>query len=234
MPDTVHRTENDDIVDRDAWTSRRIELLEAEKDLIRRHDELVAARRALPWVRVSADHRFDTDEGERSLLDLFGDHTQLVVYHFMFGDDWDEGCPSCSFWADNFDGIDVHLAARDVSFVVSSTAPLDRLLEYRQRMGWSFRWVSSGGGTFNRDFGVTGSDSYNYRPVEEPIGESPGLSVFVRRGDEVFHTYSTYARGLEVFNGAYQLLDLVPKGRDEDELPWTMAWLRRHDQYEAG
>ena len=222
-----------DIVDRDIWTSRRVELLEAEKRLMREHDRVAAARRDLPWVEVSTEYRFDTEQGQRSLSDLFGRHSQLVVYHFMFGDDWDEGCPSCSFWADNFDGIDVHLAARDVAFVASSTAPLDRLLAYRARMGWSFDWVSSGGGTFNHDFAVAGSDTYNFRPVDEPIAESPGLSVFARRGDDVFHTYSMYARGLEVFNGAYQLLDLVPKGRDEDELPWTMEWLRRHDQYET-
>lgn len=222
-----------DIVDRDIWTSRRVELLEAEKRLMREHDRVAAARRDLPWVEVSTEYRFDTEQGQRSLSDLFGRHSQLVVYHFMFGDDWDEGCPSCSFWADNFDGIDVHLAARDVAFVASSTAPLDRLLGYRDRMGWSFDWVSSGGGTFNRDFGVAGSDTYNFRSVAEPIAESPGLSVFARRGDDVFHTYSMYARGLEVFNGAYQLLDLVPKGRDEDELAWTMEWLRRHDRYEA-
>ena len=151
----------------------------------------------------------------------------------MFGQDWDAGCPSCSFWADGFDGVIVHLAQRDTAFVAVSTAPLESLLAYRDRMGWSFPWVSSGGTSFNRDFAVTGSTSYNYTPTDEPIDELPGLSTFVRRDDRVFHTTSVYARGLDIFNAAYQLLDLTPLGRHEDDLPWSMAWLRRHDEYDG-
>ena len=221
------------IATREDWELARLELLEAEKEHSRRSDDLARRRQALPWVRVERDYVFDSEQGPRTLADLFDGHGQLIVYHFMFGADWEEGCPSCSFWADNYDGLAPHLAARDVALVAASIAPLDRLLAYRERMGWSFPWVSTAGTSFNRDFEVTGSRRYNYRPTEEPIDELPGLSVFARDGDDIFHTYSAYARGLDVFNSAYQLLDMVPKGRDEDELPWSMAWLRRHDQYDG-
>ncbi len=226
MPD--HR-----VATRADFEAAREELLEAEKNLTRLHDDVARKRRDLPWVRVDTGYLFETESGPRWLAYLFGEHSQLIVWHFMFGHDWDEGCPSCSFWADGYDGVLSHLAARDVALVAVSTAPLDRLLDYRQRMGWAFPWVSSGGTSFNRDFEVAGSDRYNYRPSDEPIGELPGFSVFAREGNEVFHTYSAYSRGLDIFNNAYQMLDMVPKGRDEDELPWSMAWLRRHDQYEA-
>ncbi len=206
-------------------------LLEREKAHVRAGDELAAARRALPWVRVDEPYTFATEHGDRTLAELFDGRSQLAVYHFMYDPSWEEGCVSCSFWADNFNGIDAHLAARDVSFVVSSAAPLDQLLAYRERMGWSFNWVSAVGTSFNSDFEVGGSMRFNYRPTNEPIGESPGLSMFAMHDDAVHHTYSTYARGLEVFNGAYQLLDLAPRGRDEQDLPWTMAWLHRHDAY---
>lgn len=219
------------IATRADWERARLELLDAEKAHMRAGDELAARRRELPWVPVETDYVFATEHGERSLADLFDRRGQLVVMHFMYGEGWEEGCPSCSFWADNYDGTLEHLAARDVSFVAASTAPLDDLLAYRSRMGWSFPWVSTGGTTFNRDFEVAGSQRYNFRPTDGPIDESPGLSVFALDNGQVFHTYSTYARGLEVINGTYQLLDLAPKGRDEDDLPWTMAWLRRHDSY---
>jgi predicted dithiol-disulfide oxidoreductase (DUF899 family) len=219
------------VASRDEWLSARLALLAAEKDLSRRHDELSRQRRALPWVPVDADYRFETSAGTRSLTDLFDGRTQLLVYHFMFGPDWDEGCPSCSFWADNFNGIDVHLAHRDVTFLAVSRAPLQRLQQYRERMGWTFDWVSSFGTTFNEDFGVTNAATYNYAPVEQPAEEMPGLSAFALRDGDVYHTYSCYSRGLDAFNGAYQLLDLAPKGRDEDELEWPMAWLHRHDAY---
>lgn len=221
------------VATREEWEAARIELLAAEKAHSRLSDELARQRQALPWVRVDETYEFDTEQGTRSLDELFGGHSQLIVYHFMFGTDWPEGCPSCSFWADNYDGIGVHLAARDVAFTAVSTAPLDQLLAYRDRMDWSFPWVSSAGSTFNRDFEVTGSSRYNYAATDEPIDQLPGLSVFAREDDTVFHTYSAYARGLDVFNSAYQLLDMVPKGRDEDGLPWTMEWLRRHDQYDG-
>lgn len=219
------------VVDHSAWETARLELLAREKELTRLGDEVARRRRALPWVAVETEYTFDTQAGRRTLAELFDGRSQLVVYHFMFGFDWDEGCPSCSFWADSFDGLGAHLADRDVSFVVSSNASLDRLLAYRERMGWSFPWVSAGGSAFNLDYEVAGSTRFNYRDTAEPIGESPGISVFALDGDQVFHTYSAYARGLEPFNAAYHLLDLVPKGRDEDDLAWTMAWLRRHDQY---
>ncbi len=219
------------IASRDEWLHERVQLLAREKDLSRRRDELARARRALPWVRVEQDYRFDTVDGERSLSELFDRCSQLVVYHFMFGPDWDQGCPSCSFWADNYNGITVHLAHRDATLIAVSRAPLDTLQTYRNRMGWTFNWVSSLGSTFNQDYGVTQAATYNYTPVDHPAEEAPGLSAFVRHHGEVFHTYSCYARGLDVFNTAYQILDITAKGRDEDALPWTMAWLHRHDQY---
>ncbi len=219
------------VATRDEWLRQRVALLEAEKELTRRKDAVAKARRELPWVAVEEDYRFDTADGERALADLFDGRGQLLVYHFMFGTDWDEGCPSCSFWADNYNGVTAHLAARDTTLVAVSTAPLEKLHAYRARMGWSFPWVSSAGSTFNRDYGVSHASTYNYRPVEQLMEESPGLSVFARHAGRVFHTYSCYARGLDAFNTAYALLDVTPKGRDEDELPWTMAWLRRHDQY---
>ena len=219
------------IASRDEWLHERVQLLAREKDLSRRRDELARARRALPWVRVEQDYRFDTVDGERSLSELFDRCSQLVVYHFMFGPDWDQGCPSCSFWADNYNGTTVHLAHRDATLIAVSRAPLDTLQTYRNRMGWTFNWVSSLGSTFNQDYGVTQAATYNYTPVDHPAEEAPGLSAFVRDHGEVFHTYSCYARGLDVFNTAYQILDITAKGRDEDALPWTMAWLHRHDQY---
>ncbi len=219
------------IAPREEWLRARLDLLQAEKELTRHRDELSRRRRALPWVRIDKDYRFDTEDGPRSLPELFEGRSQLLVYHFMFGPEWPEGCPSCSFWADNFDGVGVHLAHRDVTFLAVSRAPLDRLLAYRSRMGWTFPWVSSSGSDFNLDFGVSDSPTYNYAPSEAPQEELPGLSAFAQRDGEVFHTYSCYARGLDAFNGAYQLLDLTPKGRDEDGLEWPMAWVRRHDAY---
>jgi predicted dithiol-disulfide oxidoreductase (DUF899 family) len=219
------------IATREEWTRERVELLAAEKQLSGRRDELARARRALPWVLVDSDYRFDTIDGERSLAELFDDRSQLVVYHFMFGPEWEEGCPSCSFWADNYDGIRVHLEHRDTTLIAVSRAPLATLQQYRERMGWTFNWVSSLGSTFNHDYGVSHADVYNYAPVTNPMEESPGLSAFIRHDGQVYHTYSCYARGLDVFNTAYQILDVTARGRDEDDLPSTMAWLRRHDQY---
>jgi predicted dithiol-disulfide oxidoreductase (DUF899 family) len=219
------------VVSRDEWLSERVELLAAEKEFTRHRDQLSASRRALPWVTVDASYVFDTSTGPRSLAELFDGHTQLIVDHFMFGPDWTEGCPSCSFWADSFNGIDVHLAQRDTAFVAVSRAPLAALHAYRQRMGWTFNWVSSLGTPFNEDFGVSHASTYNYGPAENPMEESPGLSTFVHRDGEVFHTYSCYSRGLDALNSAYQLLDLTAVGRNEGDLPWPMAWLRRHDDY---
>lgn len=224
------------IADRQTWLEARRALLAEEKALTRQRDELSRQRRALPWVRIDADYRFDTEAGPRSLEELFDGRPQLVVYHFMYGPDWEEGCPSCSFWADGYDGIGVHLAHRDTTLVAVSRAPLADLLAYRDRMGWSFPWVSSFGTTFNEDFDVSFPDApaegtHNFSPIIDPPEELPGVSVFARDGDAVYHTYSAYSRGLDAFNNAYQLLDLTPMGRHEDDLEWTMAWLRRHDQY---
>ncbi len=228
------------VVSRAEWLAARTALLEREKAFTRERDALSAARRALPWVQVEKDYAFEGAGGRESLADLFGGAGQLIVYHFMFGPDWDEGCPSCSYWMDNFDGIDVHLRHRDTALVAVSNAPYGKLAAYRERMGWRFRWVSSLGSDFNRDFHVTFTEEeiqndrayYNYREGPFPGTEAPGISVFRRRDGRVYHTYSCYSRGLDMLNGAYHLLDLTPKGRDEDDLPWTMAWLRRRDQYE--
>jgi predicted dithiol-disulfide oxidoreductase (DUF899 family) len=220
------------VVSRPEWLEARRTLLREEKAFTRQRDELSAKRRALPWVRIDADYAFSGEDGPCSLLDLFGGLDQLVVYHFMYGPEWEEGCPSCSFWADGYDGLDVHLAHRDTALVAVSRAPLESLLAYRERMGWSFRWVSSLGTSFNEDFGVSNATTYNYEPVEAPMEESPGLSAFIRQGDTVFHTYSCFARGLDPFNAAYQMLDVTARGRHEGDLPWSMAWLRRHDAYD--
>jgi predicted dithiol-disulfide oxidoreductase (DUF899 family) len=223
---------NHAVATRADWEAARVELLASEKQLMQMGDDLARRRRALPWVRVEQDYLFDTEGGQRSLGDLFGECSQLIVVHFMYGADWEEGCPSCSFWADSYDGNTQHLAARDTSFVAASTAPIEQLLSYRQRMGWSFPWVSTAGTAFNHDFEVEGTSRYNYAATEQPIGESHGISVFALDDGVIHHTYSAYARGVESFNTTYQLLDLVPKGRDEGGLPWTMSWLRRHDQYD--
>jgi predicted dithiol-disulfide oxidoreductase (DUF899 family) len=217
----------------------RLALLAREKELNKLRDELAAQRRQLPWEPLEKTYEFDGPDGRLSMLDLFGDHSQLIVYHFMLGPGWVEGCPSCSYWADSFDGMPVHLASRDAALVAVSRAPFAEIEAYRQRMGWSFRWVSSAPGDFNFDFGVSSTPEhqaagreYNFRRVDEPMEESPGLSVFARdEAGQVYHTYSTYSRGLDPINSGYQLLDLTPKGRDEQDLPWTMAWLRRHDSY---
>ncbi len=220
---------------RQQWLASRIDLLAEEKALLRARDALTAKRRELPRYRVDKDYAFTSERGTLSLPQLFGQHNQLIVYHFMFGPDWQQGCKSCSFWADSFDGIITHLNQRDVAMLCVSAAPLEKLLTFRQRMGWHFDWVSSAGTSFNNDFGVSGGPGetlvYNYDKPKEDAGELPGLSVFTRQGTDVFHTYSCYARGLDNLNAAYQFLDLVPKGRDEDSLPWPMSWVKHHDKY---
>ncbi len=230
------------IVSREEWLEARKAHLAREKAFTRQRDELSRERRALPWVRVEKDYVFQGPNGAESLGDLFDGRGQLLVQHFMYGPDWEEGCPSCSFWADGYDGFIVHLAQRDVTMVAVSRAPLDKLDAYKRRMGWRFKWVSSLGSDFNRDFQVSfspeemasGEMTYNYETRGFPADEAPGVSVFARNeAGEIFHTYSCYARGLDMLNGAYHYLDLVPKGRDEDDLPHSMAWVRRHDQYEG-
>jgi predicted dithiol-disulfide oxidoreductase (DUF899 family) len=226
---------------RGEWLQARRELLEHEKELTRARDELAQERRRLPWVRVDKEYTFETREGQRTLAELFDGRSQLLTYHFMLGPDWSEGCPSCSFWADGFDGAIPHLRARDVTLVCVSRAPLPSIEAYKRRMGWSFPWVSSFGSDFNFDYGVSFTEEqqadggeYNFRRVDgsQLHDELPGLSAFAREDGAVFHTYSTYARGFDAVNSTYQLLDLAPKGRDEDGLPWPMAWVRRHDVYD--
>jgi predicted dithiol-disulfide oxidoreductase (DUF899 family) len=222
------------------WIAARLAFLEKEKAFTRARDELSAARRALPWEKVETSYLFDGADGSVSLGDLFRGHSQLIVYHFMFGPDWEAGCKSCSFWADNFERIVIHLNARDTNLVAIARAPYERLAAYRKRMGWTFAWVSSFGNSFNHDFAVSftpedlakGANIYNFGTQKFGIDEAPGISVFAKEGDAVYHTYSTYARGLDMLNGAYHLLDLVPKGRDESETG-NMEWLRRHDEYKA-
>jgi predicted dithiol-disulfide oxidoreductase (DUF899 family) len=226
------------IVDHDAWLAARVELLEREKAFTRARDELSAARRELPWERVEKPYRFDHADGARTLGELFEGRSQLIIYHFMYPADWDAGCKSCSFWADNFDPIIVHLNARDVTMVAVSIAPLELIEPYQRRMGWSFRWYSSATTDFNRDFGVSftpeeaehGGASYNYRVRPTGPTEREGMSVFYRDdAGDVYHTYSAYERGIDMFNTAYHYLDTVPKGRDEHGR--NQYWLRRHDEY---
>ncbi len=228
------------IVSDKEWIAARRKLLSDEKALQRRRDELAAQRRDLPWRRVTTAYEFDAESGTVTLAELFGDCSQLLVYHFMFHPEWDAGCKSCSFWADNYNGVVEHLAARDVALVSISRAPLEKLLAYRKRLGWTFPWVSSAGNNFNYDFNVaftkdlieSGDAIYNYRRTGNVIEDMPGLSAFKKAEDgNVYHTYSTYSRGLDAFNTAYQLLDLVTDGRNEDGLAYSMDWLRRRDEY---
>ena len=241
------------------WLAARLTLLEAEKDLTRRSDELARRRQELPWVRVDKQYRFETDEGSASLVDLFRGRSQLLVYHFMFGPDYKAGCPSCSAIADGFDGFAVHLANHDVALGAVSRAPLAKLQAYKRRMGWTFPWASSLGGDFNFDFNVSvteeqqraGNVEYNYErgghamdmtPIPEPVAQlaatcgtdaptysrdRPGMSAFALEDGIVYHTYSTYARGVDPFFGVYHWLDRAPKGRNE-----IGVWWRRHDEYD--
>jgi predicted dithiol-disulfide oxidoreductase (DUF899 family) len=230
------------VVSRHEWLVARQTLLAQEKALTRLRDQVSQQRRALPWVRVEKTYVFEGPHGPETLADLFAGRRQLLIYHFMFGPTWEEGCPSCSFWADNYNGIIVHLQQRDVTMVTVSRAPWPKLEAYKQRMGWSFKWVSSLGTDFNCDYHVSFTDEarqegeayYNYTTRRTTFpSESVGISVFYQdtRG-EVFHTYSCYARGVEMVNGAYHFLDLLPQGRDEASLSSPQAWVRRHDQYD--
>jgi len=229
------------VVSQQEWLNARRRHLEREKEFTRLRDELSEERRKLPWVKVDKEYRFDSIDGRLLLPDLFGGASQLIVYHFMYGPDWEEGCPSCSFWADNFNGIDIHLKHRDINLVAVSRAPLETLQAYRERMGWGFKWVSSYQSDFNFDFQASftaeemekGEMFYNFSTNSFPSDEGPGVSAFYKNNrNEVFHTYSTYARGLDMLNGAYHYMDIAPRGRDEQDLSFTMEWLRRRDQYE--
>ena len=229
------------VVSRAEWLAARKAHLAQEKKFSKARDELARQRRELPWVKVEKQFVFDAPGGKESLSDLFAGRNQLIVYHFMFGPGWEQGCPSCSLLADHFDGAVVHLAQRDVTFLAVSRAPLPQIEAFKKRMGWKFKWVSSFENDFNRDYNVSitkdemdkGEVYYNYALTKFPSEEAPGASVFARdAGGTIFHTYSTYGRGLDILIGAYNYLDLVPKGRDEDALPWSMAWVRHHDCYE--
>jgi predicted dithiol-disulfide oxidoreductase (DUF899 family) len=229
-----------EVVSRAEWLEARKKLLLEEKSYTRQGDALAAERRNLPWVQVEKNYVFEAPGGNQSLADLFEGRNQLIVQHFMFGPGWKEGCPSCSFMADHVGGALVHLAHRDVTFVAVSRAPLSQIEAFKKRMGWGFKWVSSFGNDFNFDYGVSftkeemakGNGNYNYKTEGHPSEEAPGLSVFYRNdAGDVFHTYSTYGRGVEVMMGTYRLLDLVPKGRDEDGPAGGMAWVHHHDKY---
>lgn len=231
-----------DVVSKDEWIAARKQLLAKEKEFTRLRDRLSEERRSLPWERVAQDYVFEGPAGKESISQLFAGRSQLVVYHFMFGPDWDLPCKSCSFWADNFNGIVAHLNQRDVSFVAISRAPLAKLQAVARRLSWSFKWLSSLGNDFNYDYDVSfkpedvaaGRARYNYAPTETKMSDLPGLSVFYRDPQgAMYRTYSCYARGLDMVNTAYHYLDLVPKGRDESDLPYTMAWVRLRDLYEA-
>ena len=229
---------------REQWLAARLELLDVEKDLTRRSDELARRRQALPWVKVDREYRFETDAGNASLADLFCGRSQLLVYHFMFGPDWQEGCPGCSFVSDHVDGALLHVEQRDVAYVAVSRAPLAKIEAFKKRMGWNFRWVSSDGSDFNYDYHVSctseqrakGEVYYNFNMIDATAqgfdsDELPGVSVFYKdEAGDVFHTFSAYGRGVEPLLGAYDLLDLTPKGRDEEHN--MTDWLRHHDRYD--
>ncbi|RDS81168.1 DUF899 domain-containing protein [Dyella monticola] len=230
---TSHR-----IVNHDEWIAERTRFLDKEKQFTHLRDELSRERRALPWERVEKSYSFEGEDGKETLADLFGTHSQLIVYHFMFGPEWDIGCPACSFWADNFNGIIEHLHHRDVSFVAVSRAPLAKLQAQARAFGWTFKWVSSAGGDFNYDYNVSfqlpegkADVFYNYRTQTLGNEEQPGISAFIKEGNGIFHTYSTYSRGLDMLNTAYHYLDIAPRGRDEDGLPFPMAWLKHRIAY---
>lgn len=240
---STRTVDNPKIVSREEWLGARKKLLAREKRLTHERDAIAAERRQLPWVKVEKNYVFDTPSGKQTLADLFDGKSQLIVYHFMFGPDWQEGCPSCSFIMDHTDGALAHLAQRDVSFAAISRAPISKIEAFKKRLGWKFNWVSSNGCDFNYDYHVSftpeqkaqGKVEYNFDLMEFPSAEAPGISVFYKdKNGTIFHTYSAYARGTEAPLGTYAYLDLVPKGRDEDGLRFTMAWLRHHDRYDNG
>jgi predicted dithiol-disulfide oxidoreductase (DUF899 family) len=227
------------VVSASAWVEARKALLAKEKEFSRLREQLAQARRDLPWELITKDYVFEGPDGDATLADLFEGRTQLIVYHFMFDPTWEEGCPHCSFWADNFDGAPVHLSARDVALTAISRAPFGKIATYKRRMGWTFPWVSSSQSDFNYDFGASFTPEalaehtavYNYASADPGFEDREGISVFCKNdAGQIFHTYSTYARGIDMVNGTYQLLDLVPKGRDEPRGD-TQFWVRRHDEY---
>ena len=232
--------DNHQIVSKNEWIKARKVLLQKEKKFTELRDQLSQQRRDLPWVAVDKEYVFDGPNGKQNLSDLFDGRSQLIVYHFMYGPNWDAGCPSCSFWADNFNEIVVHLNQRDVTMIAVSRAPYSKIDAYKKRLGWDFNWVSSFDTDFNRDYYVSFTEEelekkegfYNFTIQDPSVSELPGVSVFYKDSSgKIFHTYSAYARGIDIMNNTYNYLDLVPKGRDEDSYDFPMAWVRRHDEY---
>jgi predicted dithiol-disulfide oxidoreductase (DUF899 family) len=230
---------NHRVVSQEEWLAHRIALLAEEKAFTRQREELAIRRRALPWVKVEKPYRFEASDGTRTLPELFEGRRQLIVYHFMFNPEAEAGCAHCSFWADHYDGAEIHLKQRDVSLVAVSRAPIAKIDAFKRRMGWKFNWLSSGGGDFNFDYQAsfreadlrTGKVFYNYTEAPALGPDREGISVFYREnGNAIYHTYSCYARGIDMVNGTYQFLDLVPKGRDENPAS-TQSWVRHHDHY---
>jgi predicted dithiol-disulfide oxidoreductase (DUF899 family) len=243
MASSTVEVQQQNVVSHQEWLTARTAFLAKEKEFTRQRDELSRQRRALPWEKVEKRYEFDSTSGKLTLADLFNGRSQLIVYHFMLGPGWQQGCPSCSLIADHFDGPAIHLANRDTMLAAVSRAPLAEIEAFKRRMGWKFQWVSSFGSDFNFDYHVSftpeerarGKVAYNYGQREFPSDEGPGASVFAKNAaGEVFHTYSTYARGLDILMGAYNFLDLVPKGRDEDAFDFSMSWVRHHDKYTEG
>ena len=229
------------VVSKEEWLKSRKALLAREKAATHERDEIARLRRELPWVRVEKDYVFGDEAGEVRLAELFDGRSQLVVYHFMFDPEWSQGCKSCSFLADHYNPAVIHLQHRDVTMITVSRAPIEKLAAFKKRMGWTFRWVSSNSNDFNRDFQVSFNEAeqqsglplYNFATIPFPISEAPGLSVFYKdESGEIYHTYSTYARGLDALVGAYTLLDMVPNGRGAGDAP-NMPWLRHHDRYDG-
>jgi predicted dithiol-disulfide oxidoreductase (DUF899 family) len=232
--------DNHKIVSKNEWIAARKVLLKKEKEFTVLRDQLSQQRRDLPWVAVDKEYIFDGPNGKETLPDLFDGRSQLIVYHFMYDPNWDVGCPSCSFWADNFNDIIVHLNQRDVTLIAISKAPYSKIDAYKKRMGWDFKWVSSYDTDFNFDYHVSFTQEelakkkafYNFISQDPRTSEREGISVFYKDlSDKIFYTYSAYARGIDILNNTYNYLDLVPKGRDEDGYDFPMAWVRRHDEY---
>ncbi len=228
------------VVDRESWLKERLALLAEEKAFTRQRDRLAEKVRAMPWVKVDKAYTFDGPSGRNTLSDLFGTRSQLMIYHFMFDPTWSQGCMSCSLIADHYNGLVVHLAHRDISFVTLSKAGVDQIEKFRSRMGWTFPWLSAGGTDFSRDFGVSFTDEeladertvYNFNRRPYPVREMPGLSVFIKGASgDIYHTYSSFGRGLEDYMSIYRYIDVTPRGRDEAPNA-GMAWLRHHDRYE--
>jgi predicted dithiol-disulfide oxidoreductase (DUF899 family) len=231
------------VVSRNEWLAARKQLLAREKEFTRLRDELSRQRREMPWEKIEKQYVFEGVKGKETLADLFDGRSQLLVYHFMFGPGWEQGCPSCSFLADAFDSFTIHLAQRDTSFVAISRATLPEIEAFKKRMGWKFKWVSSNGNDFNYDYKVSfskedissGKPIYNYETIPFPSEEGPGASAFIKKDGEIYHTYSTYSRGLDILLPMYNWIDMTAKGRDEAGMkPHAMAWVRHHDRYSDG